>query len=97
MYSNTARCESARVRQAPSWASSTLSVAKKLSATALSQQRPTPLMLRSMPCPVRTARYDVCPAPDVPLVDPVRDCGPARRLEAVRRQTGPSDDHVGGL
>jgi hypothetical protein len=32
---------------------------------------------------------DVCPAPDVSLVDPVRDCGPARRLEAVNRQTGP--------
>src|SRR5712664_952717 len=32
---------------------------------------------------------DVCPAPDVPLGDPVRDRGPARRLETVKRQTGP--------
>src|SRR5882672_5789309 len=30
---------------------------------------------------------DVCPAPAVPLGDPIRHRGPTRRLEAVKRQT----------
>jgi hypothetical protein len=40
------------------WANSSCStVAKKLSATALSQQSPLPLMLATAPCWARSARY----------------------------------------
>ena len=49
MYSKTAPRAAARVGQSASWTSSTLSVAKKLYATALSQQSPRRLMLPTIP------------------------------------------------
>src|SRR5688572_12668814 len=48
MYSEMARCAASRVRQSASCISSHSSVAKKLSATALSQQLPLRLMLTSI-------------------------------------------------
>jgi hypothetical protein len=56
MYSKTSPRACARVAQAASWASSTFTVAKKLSATALSQQLPRRLILQTIPWTRRARR-----------------------------------------